>query len=106
MADERLAMLTVQELASKVQKKEVSPVEVTDAVIARIERLNPTINAYTTLALDRARDTAKAAEREIAAGKYRGPFHGIPVGIKDLNDRTVACAPSPCPSPGERGDLA
>lgn len=86
MADERLAMLTVQELAGKIQKKEVSPVEVTDAVVTRIERLNPTINAYTTLALDRARDTAKAAEREIAAGKYRGPFHGIPVGIKDLTD--------------------
>lgn len=86
MADERLAMLTVQELAGKIQKKEVSPVEVTDAVLARIERLNPAINAYTTLAADRAREAAKAAEQEIVAGKYRGPFHGIPVGIKDLTD--------------------
>lgn len=86
MGDEGLAFLTVQELARKIQKKEVSPVEVTEAVLARIERLNPELNAFTTVTGDLARDTAKVAEKEIMMGHYRGPFHGIPIGIKDLTE--------------------
>lgn len=86
MADESLARLTVRELAGKIQKKEVSPLEVTGAVLARIERLNPEINAFTTVVADLACEAAKAAEQEIASGRYRGPLHGIPVGIKDLTN--------------------
>jgi aspartyl-tRNA(Asn)/glutamyl-tRNA(Gln) amidotransferase subunit A len=86
MADEGLAFLTVYELSRKIEKKEVSPVELTDAVLGRIERLNPELNAFTTVTGELARDAAKAAEKEIMAGRYRGPFHGIPVGIKDLTD--------------------
>ncbi|MGH7965709.1 MAG: amidase family protein, partial [Candidatus Binatia bacterium] len=86
MADESLARLTVQELAGKIRAKQVSPVEVTAAVLARIERLNPEINAFTTVTGDLARDTAQVAEKEIMAGRYRGPFHGIPIGIKDLTN--------------------
>lgn len=86
MADESLARLTVRELAEKIRKKEVSPLEATEAVLARIERLNPEINAFTTVTADLAREAAKTAEKEIMAGRYRGPFHGIPVGIKDLTD--------------------
>lgn len=86
MADESLACLTVQDLAGKIQRKEVSPLEVIEAVLARIERLNPEINAFTTVTADLAREAARATEKEIVAGRYRGPFHGIPVGIKDLTN--------------------
>ena len=86
MADESLSLLTVGELSEKIRKKAVSPVELTDAVLSRIERLNPKLNAFTTVTEDLARDAARAAEKEVTGGRYRGPFHGIPVGIKDLTD--------------------
>ena len=53
---------------------------------SRIDALNPTLNAFTTVAHDRARTEAKAAEDEIAAGRIRGPLHGVPIGVKDIID--------------------
>jgi aspartyl-tRNA(Asn)/glutamyl-tRNA(Gln) amidotransferase subunit A len=79
-----LAYARISNLAPLIRQREISPVEVTDAVLERIDRLNPTINAYITVTSDVARDQARVAEREIAAGHYRGPLHGIPYSLKDL----------------------
>jgi len=73
-----------RELARMIRAKEVSPVEVVDAVLARIERINPPLNAYVTVAAEQARDAAKTAEREVVRGGARGPLHGVPFSAKDL----------------------
>jgi Asp-tRNA(Asn)/Glu-tRNA(Gln) amidotransferase A subunit family amidase len=72
------------ELARLYRAKTLSPVEVTDAVLARIERLNPRLNAFLTVTADHARELARAAEGRIARGEPRGPLDGIPFSIKDL----------------------
>jgi aspartyl-tRNA(Asn)/glutamyl-tRNA(Gln) amidotransferase subunit A len=79
-----LTRLTVAELAARIRAKEVSPVDVTDAYLDRIERLNPSVNAYITVTADRARADARRAADEIARGEYRGPLHGVPIALKDL----------------------
>lgn len=81
-----LCDLTIAELGERIAAKDVSPVEVTDAHLERIDALNPTLNAFITVAHDRAREEAKQAESEIAVGRYRGPLHGIPIGVKDIID--------------------
>jgi aspartyl-tRNA(Asn)/glutamyl-tRNA(Gln) amidotransferase subunit A len=77
---------TLQEVAKLLQMQEISPVEVVDACLNRIEKLNPHLNAFITILAAEARQQAQAAEVEIKAGKWRGPLHGIPVGIKDFYD--------------------
>jgi Asp-tRNA(Asn)/Glu-tRNA(Gln) amidotransferase A subunit family amidase len=72
------------ELARLYRAKKLSPVEVTDAVLARIERLNPKLNAYLTVTADHARELARAAEARATRGELRGPLDGIPYSIKDL----------------------
>lgn len=79
-----LLELDVASLSEKVRKREVSPVEVTEAYLARIDQIDERVNAYITVTADLARTQAKQAEAEIAAGRWRGPFHGVPVGLKDL----------------------
>src|SRR5690242_8949269 len=83
MADE-LAFLTIAEAARLIEQKRLSPVELTTALIRRAEALDPQLNAYLLLTADRAVDQARRAEREIIAGGYRGPMHGIPFGLKDI----------------------
>ncbi len=78
-----LAFLSVAELAPLVRKKKVSPIELVNAVLARIEALNPKLNAYITVCEDAARTDAQRAEKEIRRGRWRGPLHGIPVSLKD-----------------------
>ena len=85
MPDESLALLPAHEVARRVRAREVSPVEVLDACMARVERINPQINAVVTLN-PRARDDAAALERRIAAGEDAGPLAGVPVGIKDVTE--------------------
>lgn len=72
-------------LASLIRKKALSPLELTRAVLERIERVNPTVNAYCTLTAEAALDTARAAEHAVMKGLPRGPLHGIPFSIKDLH---------------------
>jgi aspartyl-tRNA(Asn)/glutamyl-tRNA(Gln) amidotransferase subunit A len=79
-----LAFMTIAEAARRIERKELSPVELTSALIRRAEALDPQINAYLLLTAERALDQAKSAEREIIAGAYRGPMHGIPFGLKDI----------------------
>ena len=71
-------------LSRLVQSKEVSPVDIIDAHLARIEATEPMLNSFITLLPEEARAAARRAEREIQSGNYRGPLHGIPVALKDL----------------------
>jgi len=82
----QLTDLTIAEAGVQLQRREISSRQLTDAYLERIERLNPAINAYVTVTTARARADADAADRELAAGRYRGPLHGIPIALKDLYD--------------------
>jgi aspartyl-tRNA(Asn)/glutamyl-tRNA(Gln) amidotransferase subunit A len=79
-----LAFTTIAEAARRIEKKELSPVELTAALVRRAETLDPQLNAYLLPTFDRALDQARTAEAEITAGRYRGPMHGIPFGLKDI----------------------
>lgn len=83
MKDE-LAVKSIEQLAPLLAKKELSPVELTKAVLARIEDLDHQIGAFIQYNPDRALDAAIAAESEIVNGRYRGPLHGIPMALKDI----------------------
>ncbi|MFI5088263.1 MAG: amidase family protein, partial [Terriglobales bacterium] len=85
-----LCRLTLTEAAALVADKSVSPVELTQACLERIARLDSALNAFITVTRDTALEQARIAEREIASGRYRGPLHGIPVALKDLIDTASA----------------
>ena len=86
MPTSELCNYTIAELGEKIVTKDISPVEVTEAHLEKIDALNPKLNAFITVAYDRARAEAKKAEDEITAGKIRGALHGIPIGVKDIID--------------------
>ncbi len=79
-----LCYLSAGELARLLDGREVSPVEVVDAHLSRIADTEPVLNSFITLLPEHARAAAQRAEAQIQAGQYRGPLHGIPVGLKDL----------------------
>jgi aspartyl-tRNA(Asn)/glutamyl-tRNA(Gln) amidotransferase subunit A len=81
---EDLVFASIYELAPRLAAKELSPVELTEAALARIEQLEPQLNAFITVTAEAARAAARAAEAAIMAGDHRGPLHGVPVAIKDL----------------------
>ena len=83
MPDE-LHYMSAWEVSGLIRAGRVSPVEVVEACLARIEATEPTLNSFITLLPDAARAAARRAEQEIARGNWRGPLHGIPVGLKDL----------------------
>src|SRR5579864_2382822 len=72
------------ELAGLIRRKALSPVDAVDAVLERIERINPAVNAYVTVTAERAREAARAAESAVARGATLGPLHGVPYSLKDL----------------------
>jgi aspartyl-tRNA(Asn)/glutamyl-tRNA(Gln) amidotransferase subunit A len=82
-AEPELIFLSIQETARLLRRKEVSPVELVEASLARISRLNPVLNAFITVVPDVARRAAKTAQREISRGNWKGPLHGIPISLKD-----------------------
>lgn len=84
MAD--LAFLGLAEASRLIAARKLSPVEYLDALLARIERLDPKFHAFIRTLPDTARAAARAAEAEALAGKLRGPLHGVPVGLKDIID--------------------
>jgi aspartyl-tRNA(Asn)/glutamyl-tRNA(Gln) amidotransferase subunit A len=88
--------LTLSEASRAFAAHTLSPVEYLTALLQRIERLDPVLHAFIRLDADVAMDAARTAEKEIAAGRTRGPLHGIPVGIKDIID--VAGLPTTCHS--------
>lgn len=76
--------LTIAEAARLIQSKELSPVELVDNRLARIDKLDGRLNSFIRLLADEARRDARAAEKEIIGGRWRGPLHGIPIGLKDI----------------------
>ncbi len=76
--------LSVEELGAAVRARKISPVALVESYLARLEKFGSKLGAVATLTRERALDEARQAEKEIAAGHYRGPLHGIPYGAKDL----------------------
>lgn len=91
-----LTTLTLQHAADQLRRKRLSPVDLTQACLARIDRLNPSLNAFITVSAESALASARGAEAEIQRGRWRGPLHGIPIALKDLFDtagvRTTAAS--------------
>ena len=81
-----LAYLGLAEAAELIRAKKLSPVEYVTALLARIERDDAKYNTFIALTPERAMTAARAAEAEIAAGRWRGPFHGVPYALKDIID--------------------
>ncbi len=84
--DSEIPFLGAAELGRLIQSRRLSPVEAADAYLERIDRIDSRLNSYITVCGDEARQAARDAEREIAAGRSRGPMHGIPVAVKDQID--------------------
>ena len=78
--------LSIAEASDLLRRKEISPVDLTKACLARIEQLNPSVNAFITVMHESALAEASEAEKDIREGGWRGPLHGIPIGLKDLID--------------------
>lgn len=84
--DEQLLALSAVELRRRIGSKEISPVELLETCIERIERINPAVNAVTAVCYQRARQEASAAEKSVLRGDALGLLHGLPTGIKDLEE--------------------
>ena len=83
MVEKDIAFLSATELGNAIREKQISPVEAVEAYLDRIERIDPLVNSYITVTAEQARQEALEAEKEIRSGNYRGPLHGIPMGLKD-----------------------
>jgi aspartyl-tRNA(Asn)/glutamyl-tRNA(Gln) amidotransferase subunit A len=77
---------SILDLSKQLQARKISPVDLTQDCLARIEKLNPVLTAFITVTADSALAQARQAEKEIQRGKWRGPLHGIPLALKDLID--------------------
>ena len=83
-SDEEIAFLPAHRLSALLKARRITSARLTDIYLARLKRLNPTLLCAVTIMEDQARAEAAQADREIAAGQYRGPLHGLPYGVKDL----------------------
>ena len=87
---------SILEISQRLRNRELSPVELVKNCLTSIENLNPVLNAFITVTADLALQQATQAESEIQRGQWRGPLHGIPIGLKDLIDtagtRTTAAS--------------
>jgi aspartyl-tRNA(Asn)/glutamyl-tRNA(Gln) amidotransferase subunit A len=83
MANTSLLTMTIAELVPQIKAKKISPVDLTEAVLAQAERFQSVLNSFITLLPEQARNQARAMEDALMRGDYRGPLHGIPIGIKD-----------------------
>lgn len=86
MKHEELGFSGLVEVGESMASGALSPVELTEAMLERIEQVDPTIKSYARVMTDQAMEDAKRAETELKAGKRRGPLHGVPVAVKDLCD--------------------
>jgi aspartyl-tRNA(Asn)/glutamyl-tRNA(Gln) amidotransferase subunit A len=84
MERQDLHYLSLAEAARAIAARDLSPVELAQATLERVERVDPSVGAYLTVTADAALEAARQAEREIGDGRYRGPLHGIPVSLKDI----------------------
>lgn len=78
--------LDLQAASAAIKERSLSPVELVDSCLQRLEEVEPHIHSFAHVTAGQAREAARAAEQDIVAGRYRGPLHGIPVGVKDLYD--------------------
>ncbi|WP_153812042.1 amidase [Streptomyces sp. SUK 48] len=78
--------LSLSAAAEEIRARRLSPVELTDSVLERVAQVEPHLQAYVTVTAEHARRAARETEDDIAAGRHRGPLHGIPMGLKDLID--------------------
>jgi aspartyl-tRNA(Asn)/glutamyl-tRNA(Gln) amidotransferase subunit A len=99
-----LHWLSVAKIAEAIAARKLSPVELMQALLARVDKLEPRLHAFIKIDGDQALAAARAAETEIMAGRGRGPLHGVPVGIKDIID--VAGLPTTCHSKVLEGNMA
>jgi hypothetical protein len=90
--------LSIREAGELVRRKAISPVELTRECLQRIERLNPALNAFITVTAEQAMSQAREAEAEVRRGSWRGPLHGIPLGLKDNIDTAGVRLHSPARS--------
>lgn len=81
---ESLHYLTLRDIARRIASRDVSPVDLTQRMLDRIATVDRTLKSYATVMREEALAAAHAAERDIRAGRYRGPLHGVPVAVKDL----------------------
>src|SRR3984893_6294731 len=81
-----MKLRSIAETAERVRRREILPVELARECLERIDRLNPTLNAFITVTAESALAEAQEAEREIQSGNWRGRLHGIPIGLKDIID--------------------
>ena len=84
MSETPLHFKTITEIAKAIASKQLSPVEITTAMLGRIAQLDGQLMSYATVMTEHAMAAAQKAEREINAGTYRGPLHGVPIAVKDL----------------------
>ena len=84
MLSEDILYLSIRQLGEQIRQRKLSPVELTKSYLARSERLGPKLNAYVTITTELALRQAETAEKEITAGHYRGPLHGVRYAAKDL----------------------
>ena len=84
MGESGLLFRSMSDIAAQIRRQDVSPVEITRAVLDRLERLNPRLNAVLTNLGEPALEAAKRAEQELVAGQLRGPLHGVPLALKDI----------------------
>ena len=96
--------LTIEEFGRRLRARDLTAEQVTDACLRRIEEDNPRLNAFILVMADAARQQARQADRELAAGRDRGPLHGVPISIKDLID--VAGTPTTAASRVREGHVA
>jgi len=80
-----LCYLSIRDAAVRIRARKLSPVELTQAILARIDQVEPKVHAFITLTRDIALEAARSAEKEIMAGRYLGPLHGIPFAVKDTH---------------------
>ena len=84
MATQDLTRLSIAQVSELIRSSQISPLDLVETTMARIAELDGTINSYITVMEDQARRSAQEAERQIKAGEYLGPLHGVPIGLKDI----------------------
>ena len=83
-SSQEIPFLTISRLAPLIKEREISPLEVVNAFLERVDLIDRHTNAFITLMREEALSAARQAEKQIVAGNYLGPLHGVPIGLKDL----------------------
>jgi Amidase len=100
VASSEICQMDMTTLARRIAAKELSPVDVVDAILNRLDRLDPALHMFTTVVPDQAREQARQVEADLAAGREAKPLAGVPTGVKDLvSTKRSARPPVRTPTP-------